>query len=284
MSSTEELLAKIGESTAEAIRGVLVMFCPQENAVSTGIVSPVSQNAHPMDGVPLPSIATGVSYVDGVTGGNAAIMTVKGAHRLAAAMMGMELPDEADGELDEMEMSAVGEAMNQMMATAAAATSEVLGKEVEIAPPEIHNLTTIDEARNSFESTPHAVTISMYVLGEPLKVVQFIPHAFIVRMKNAISEMTTEYVGEQGDAPLSASVRDVPLRLWAELGRTQLPLDRLIGLPVGAVVELDRDVDDEIDLYVDDMPFATGRLLVTEASEWAVRIETVHGMTPAPTS
>lgn len=279
-SSTEDLLIKIGESTAEAMRGILVMFCPQENAISTGIVAPVPQNVHPMDGVPIPSIATGVSYVDGVTGGNAAIMTTKGARRLAAAMMGMELPEDDGVEPDEMEMSAVGEAMNQMMATAAAATSEVLGKEVEIAPPEIFHLNTAEQARTSFESTPHAVTISMYVLGEQLKVVQFIPHAFIVRMKNALSEMTTEYVGEQGDAPLGPSVRDVPLRLWAELGRTQLPLDRLIGLPVGAVVELDRDVDDEIDLYVDDMPFATGRLLVTEASEWAVRIETVHGMIP----
>ncbi len=280
-SSTDELLVRIGESTAEAVRGVLAMFCPQENAVSAGIVAPVSQNAHPMEGVPLPSIATAVSYVDGVTGGNVAVMTIKGARRLAASMMGAELPEDDEGDLDELALSAMGEAMNQMMASAAGATSLVLDKEVEIAPPEIHRLTTAEEARTAFASTPHAVTVSLHVLGEPLRIVQFIPHAFIVRMNRALSEMTTEYAGEHADAPLGNSVRDVPLRLWAELGRTQLPLDRLIGMPVGAVVELDRDVEDPIDLYVDDMPFATGRLLVTESSEWAVRIETVHGLIPS---
>jgi flagellar motor switch protein FliN/FliY len=73
-------------------------------------------------------------------------------------------------------------------------------------------------------------------------------------------------------------VRDVPLRLWAELGRVRMPLSRLVGLPPGAVVELDHEVDEPIDLYVDDMCFAQGRLVVTDDSEWAVRIEKVHGL------
>jgi flagellar motor switch protein FliN/FliY len=176
----------------------------------------------------------------------------------------------------------MGEAMNQMMSSAAMATSKVLDKEVEIAPPETVQLSDPAKAIAAYDATPHAVTAQLSVLGEPCRLIQLIPNAFIVRMNRALSELTTEYAATNLDGPLSPLVRDVPLRVWAELGRASMPLQRLVGLPVSGVVELDREVDDPIDLYVDDMRFATGRLLVTEENEWAVRIETVHGMHPLP--
>jgi flagellar motor switch protein FliN len=49
----------------------------------------------------------------------------------------------------------------------------------------------------------------------------------------------------------------------------------VVGLPSGAVIELDRSADEPIDLYVNGRRFATGRLMVVDGSEWAVRIETV---------
>jgi flagellar motor switch protein FliN/FliY len=192
-------------------------------------------------------------------------------------MMAAELPSD-DGELTELDLSAMGEAMNQMMSAAAMATTRVLGKEVEIAPPETSRFTEAAQAIAAYDATPHAITAQFSVFGEPCRLVQFIPNAFIVRMNRALSELTTEYTSEYVDGPLSPLVHDVPLRVWAELGRASMPLHRLVGLPVSAVVELDREVDDPIDLYVDDLRFATGRLVVTGESEWAVRIETVHGL------
>src|SRR5919107_4677006 len=111
--------------------------------VTAGEVAEVPADRDPMDGISAPAVATSVSYVDGVTGGNVFVMTVEGARRLAAAMMGMD-PDsvESGQDLDEMELSAVGEAMNQMMASAAGATSAVLGTEVEISPPETRRFAT----------------------------------------------------------------------------------------------------------------------------------------------
>src|SRR5215218_8974042 len=49
----------------------------------------------PLAGLPFPAVATNVSYVDGVTGGNVFVMTLEGARRVAAAMMGMTVPDPA---------------------------------------------------------------------------------------------------------------------------------------------------------------------------------------------
>jgi flagellar motor switch protein FliN/FliY len=48
-----------------------------------------------------------------------------------------------------------------------------------------------------------------------------------------------------------------------------------VGLPSGAIVELDRQADDPIDLYVNGTLFATGRLVVVDDTDWAVRIEHV---------
>ena len=65
------------------------------------------------------------------------------------------------------------------------------------------------------------------------------------------------------------------MRVWAELGRTRLPSAQIVGLPTGAVVELDKLADDAIDLYVNGTHFATGRLVVVDGTDWAVRIEHV---------
>ena len=50
-------------------------------------------------------------------------------------------------------------------------------------------------------------------------------------------------------------------------------------MPAGAVVELNRGADEPIDLYVNGRRFATGRLMVVDGSDWAVRIDTV--LTPS---
>jgi flagellar motor switch protein FliN/FliY len=70
-------------------------------------------------------------------------------------------------------------------------------------------------------------------------------------------------------------IRGVGLRVWAELGRARLPVGRAVGLAPGAVVELDRGVDEPLDLYVNGRRLAVGRLLLTDDGEWAVRIESV---------
>ena len=73
----------------------------------------------------------------------------------------------------------------------------------------------------------------------------------------------------------ASSIRDIRVRVGAELGRTTLPLAKAVGLGAGAVIELDRAADDPIDLYVNGRRFAIGRLLLIDQTEWAVHIEQV---------
>jgi flagellar motor switch protein FliN/FliY len=276
----EHALNRLGTSTAEAVQNTLRMFAP--DGVDPGDVAVVPPGASPFAGNTTPAIAADVSYVDGVTGGNVLILGIEGARRLAAAMMGADpTAVEAGGELSELEFSAVGEAMNQMMSAAAMATSEVLDAEVEIAPPEMRTLETAADIGARWEHSGHATTVTFMFCGAPCLLVQLVPNAFIVRMTRALEEQTeTHHEG----APLGDALRDVRVRVWAELGRTRMPSGRIVELPGGAVVELDREVDEPIDLYADGMRFATGRLVVTDDGSMAIRIEQILGTHASPTT
>jgi flagellar motor switch protein FliN len=279
--TTDEALVKLGQSTSEAICGVLELFAPGQ--ITPGDVAVVAPGRHPLEGIPIPAVATMVSYVDGVTGGNLFVMTVEGARRLAAAMMGTEADAEAGAAaLSELELSAVAEAMNQMMASAAGATTAVLGTQVEIGVPETRSFNSAEQAIDAYARTPHATRAAVSVYGEPCRLVQLVPNAFVVRMSGALDELGAELTppdGGQGSADASTdgspSLAGISVRVAAELGRARMASAEIVGLPPGAVVELDRQADEPIDLYVNGRRFATGRLMVVDGADWAVRIEAI---------
>jgi len=276
--TADEALVKLGQSTSEAVCGVLEMFAPGQ--ITPGDVAVAGADRHPLEGIPTPAVVTMVSYVDGVTGGNLFVMTVAGARKLAAAMMGTEPdPDGGAAELDELELSAVAEAMNQMMASAAGAVSAVLGTEVEIGVPETQTFASAEQAVAAYARTPHATRAAVSVCGEPCRLVQLVPNAFVVRMTRALDELGSE-IAAPASGPAtgpegSPSLAGIPVRVAAELGRARMASAEIVGLPGGAVVELDRQADEPIDLYVNGRRFATGRLMVVDGADWAVRIERI---------
>src|SRR6201999_298377 len=110
---------------------------------------------------------------------------------------------------------------------------------------------------------------------------------FVMRMTQALDDLGAEYLGDQAPtsesdaAGLDESLRAIDVRVWAELGRRKMPIGTLVGTPAGAVVELDRAADEPVDLFVNGMRFATGRLVVAEGGEWAVRIESLFAVEAA---
>jgi flagellar motor switch protein FliN/FliY len=277
--SSEAALTRLAQSSSEAVVGILERFAPGQ--VEAGDVAVLEAGTNPLAGLPFPAVATSVSYVDGVTGGNVFVMTLEGARKLAAAMMGAGESSPADSpELSELEASAVSEAMNQMMATAAGAISTVLGTEVEIGTPETRTFLAEYQTGNAYPASPHMVRAAFSACGEPCRLVQLVPTAFVVRMDRALDELDAEpapspaAAGSVAAVPGAPSLAGIPVRVWAELGRASMPTADVVGLPHGAVVELDRAPDEPIDLFVNGRRFATGRLVVVDG-DWAVRIESV---------
>ena len=221
--TTEDALIQLAESTGAAIEQVLEIVSSAK--IERSHVAVVPSGESPLRSIPVPAVAANVSYVHGVTGGNIFVMTRLGVRRLAAAMMGMDAMEVTDSEeLSELDLSAAGEAMNQMMAAAAGATATVLGEEVEISPPETRFFATPAEAADAYELTPHVTTVGFTLLGEPCRLVQLVPNAFVVRMKGAFDEIAAEAAAtdrerpEPGERISSDAVRSVPVRVWAELG------------------------------------------------------------------
>ena len=201
--SSEDALIRLAQSSSEAAMGVLEMFAPGQ--VQAGDIAVLDAGVEPLSGLPFPAIATNVAYVDGVTGGNVFVMTFEGARRLAGAMMGQTEIEPSDAtELTELELSAVSEAGNQMMATAAGAISSVLETEVEIGVPETRFFESAADAADAYGSSPHVVRAAFSVCGEPCRLVQLVPNAFVVRMDRALDELTSEHVTDPGAAGAAA--------------------------------------------------------------------------------
>jgi flagellar motor switch protein FliN/FliY len=282
--TSNEALIRLATSTGAAIEGVLSMLVG--DAFERGEPSVVPEGTAPLHSIAVPAVATNVSYVDGVRGGNVFVVTALGARRLAALMMGEEPPEAGESELTELELSAVGEAMNQMMAAAAAATGTALGQEVEIGAPETHFFPTEAAATDAFDTAPYAVSTTFVVCGEPARFVQLVPQAFVVQITRALADLDAEAMADDADDVGAGTVPGraltaVPVRVSAELGRFRMGIGRAVGLPAGSVVTLDAPAEDPVALLVNGRLFGRGRLLVGEDGEWAVRVEE---LVPAPSS
>lgn len=67
-------------------------------------------------------------------------------------------------------------------------------------------------------------------------------------------------------------LRSIFVRVWAELGRTHLPLAGALELAQGAVVELDQHADEPVELFANGLCFANGSLVVTGDGLWGVQV------------
>lgn len=85
---------------------------------------------------PEPYVAVRVQYITGITGFNLLIMQESDVKVITDLMMGGSGQVDLGMELSELHLSAISEAMNQMVGSAATSLSSMLDKRVDISPPE----------------------------------------------------------------------------------------------------------------------------------------------------
>jgi flagellar motor switch protein FliN/FliY len=68
---------------------------------------------------------------------------------------------------------------------------------------------------------------------------------------------------------------DVQVTVSAELGRTSVPIQDLVGLSEGSVFELNRDVGAPIELIAQGVPLGNGEVVVVDDS-FAIRIKEIY--------
>lgn len=95
---------------------------------------------------PMPYLIVEVGYVIGINGNNVLAIQAGDAAIIADLMMGNDGLNPQE-ELSEIHMSAVGEAMNQMMGTVATSLSTMFNKKIDISPPRV-NLVDLGSEEN----------------------------------------------------------------------------------------------------------------------------------------
>ena len=70
------------------------------------------------------------------------------------------------------------------------------------------------------------------------------------------------------------ALMDVNVRVWAEIGRTRMPLADAVALGEGVLVDLDREHHEPIDLFVNGLHYGRGRLVMVDG-EWALTVDEI---------
>jgi flagellar motor switch protein FliN len=270
--TTDQALLKITASTAEAAIDALRALCGTQVVPSPAKV--ITGDAHPLADMAMPAVVARDAHLDGESGGSLLCMPLAAAHQLAAVMMGADPPADDAAALSEMELAAIGEAMEELLSAAARAAAGVLGQHDVDSDTETRLVTSVAQADELIgdRAGAHAAHADFMLMGTPCRLVALVPDAIVAQVTRAMDEVLTQH---DGDA-LKSALRDIPVRVWVELGRARMPLGHFVALPAGEVVELDRDVDDPVNLYVDGMQVARGRLVVSDSGDsLALQIESI---------
>ena len=112
-----------------------------------------------------PAIAVEISYIDGLSGKNVMLLKRSDVKVIVEMLMGMSFTDE-EFELNEMNVSAISEVMNQMMGASATALSELFGRAVNISTPQAFEV----EGEDTFKEKYFDVVDPMVVIGFTLSI------------------------------------------------------------------------------------------------------------------
>jgi flagellar motor switch protein FliN/FliY len=72
-----------------------------------------------------------------------------------------------------------------------------------------------------------------------------------------------------------SQIADIKIVVSAELGRANLPIERLLTLGTGSVVELDRSIEGPVEIVAQGIPLACGEVVVVNDC-FAIRITSVY--------
>ncbi len=131
---------------------------------------------------PIPFVAVDVTYKEGLEGSNVLMMNIDDVKIIADIMMGRDEID-LERELSELDLSAISEAMNQMMGSSATSLSEIFMKKIDIEPPRSYEITVVEgrETLEVLKTNDPIIKVSFKMVVEDLidsELMQLIPLSF----------------------------------------------------------------------------------------------------------
>lgn len=137
LTDTEkDALGEIGNISMGSAATTLSVLLGHKVSITTPSVA-VATMSIIKEHYPLPYLIVEVGYTTGIDGNNVLAIQAHDAAIIADLMMGGDGTN-PDANIGEIAMSAVGEAMNQMMGTVATSLSTMFNKKIDISPPKVN--------------------------------------------------------------------------------------------------------------------------------------------------
>ncbi len=130
----KDLLGEIGNISMGSASTALYQLINQQVNITTPVVS-VTTLKEIKEGFETPNIVLDIEYIAGIIGRNILIIKTLDGLVISNLMMGGDGNVTETHDLSEIEISAVSEAMNQMIGSAATSMATMFGRKVDISPP-----------------------------------------------------------------------------------------------------------------------------------------------------
>ncbi|SHK34245.1 flagellar motor switch phosphatase FliY [Alicyclobacillus tolerans] len=216
-----DALGEIGNISFGSAATALSTLLQQRVEITTPSVSIINAQELPNQ-FPKPYVLVTVEYTVGLKGSNALAIELDDAKTIADLMLGGDGTN-ISGELNELHLSAVGEAMNQMMGGASTSMSQIFGSRIDISPPNVRvvDLTSDDSIDLGFKGWLVNVEFALKV-GELIdsRIMQLMPLQFADELLNKLgfhasdsstenmSPEITDTVSSQPSANLTAGIQE----------------------------------------------------------------------------
>ena len=197
----KDLLGEIGNISMGSASTALYQLINQQVNITTPVVS-VTTLKEIKAGFETPNIVLDIEYIAGIVGRNILIIKTYDGLVISNLMMGGDGNVTDVHELSELEISAVSEAMNQMIGSAATSMATMFGRKVDISPPNARVVTDSSEPLSTAipEDQPIVKVSFKMTIGDIVdsNIMQIFP---IETAKNIVAIMTGEDKAEEAPAP-----------------------------------------------------------------------------------
>ena len=195
LTDTEkDALGEIGNISMGSAATTLSVLLGHKVNITTPTVQ-ISTMGQIKESYPMPYLVVEVGYTIGIDGNNILAIQARDAAVIADLMMGNDGTN-PDKEISEIAMSAVGEAMNQMMGTVATSLSTMFNKKIDISPPKVNliDLGAEDKISSLVDQNEPLVRISFRMEVDGLidsEIMQILPMHVAREMVQSLMGQTT---------------------------------------------------------------------------------------------
>lgn len=203
LSSIEmDTLGEIGNISFGSSATALSTLLNQKVEITTPSISVLHRQSLE-DEFKSPYVAVQVAYTVGFEGANLFVIETRDASIIANLMLGGD-GNVDDTELDDIHLSAVQEAMNQMMGSAATSMSTIFKKKVDISPPSIGLIDfQIGEGTNKVPEDEYLIKVSFRLkVGELIdsSIMQLLPYDFGKELVNELFRLNQPVEAKETNA------------------------------------------------------------------------------------